>query len=273
MEDEFIPRMLEICRANDVRVVVPTIDTELATFAEHVDDFAEIGTRVLVPDRSLVAVANDKGRTHEFMMQNGIACLRQTGARVIPADIDDWRHPLIAKPSRGSASIGVHELSCPRDIMTLPDGYIVQEHAPGDEYTMDVFLDEKGSVRSVVPRRRVETRAGEVSKGLTVHNERLEGVVKEFCSLLPGGRGVLTVQAFFDKSSDEINIIEVNARFGGGYPLSYEAGADFPLWIVQESLGQRPDFDGSSWTSGLAMLRYDEAVYTMAGSVGLDELS
>lgn len=270
LSDQFIPEMLAICSKHDVRLVVPTIDTELAVLANHAPEFAAIGTRVLVPGAKLVEISNDKARTHHFMEQHRIPCLRQVSANEpLPSDIGQWRAPLMAKPRSGSASVGVHELSKIEEISELPKDYVVEEHAAGDEYTMDVFVDQSGQVRAVVPRRRLETRAGEVSKGQTVRSGRLESAVRGLCELLPDARGVLTVQAFLDEEEGRVSIIEINARFGGGYPLTYEAGANFPLWLVQESLGVTPDFEGLSWTGDLVMLRYDDAIYTSAASVGL----
>ena len=43
----------------------------------------------------------------------------------------------------------------------------------GQEYTLDILTDFAGRVRCVVPRLRIETRAGEVSKGMTVKNQTL----------------------------------------------------------------------------------------------------
>jgi carbamoyl-phosphate synthase large subunit len=54
--------------------------------------------------------------------------------------------------------------------------------------------------------------------------------------------------------------LEINPRFGGGYPLSYAAGAKYPGWLIDEYLLNKevPFFDG--WESDLLMLRYDSQV-------------
>jgi len=68
-----------------------------------------------------------------------------------------------------------------------------------------------------------------------------------------------------------VKFFDVNPRFGGGVPLAIRAGADFPKWLIQEHLGQDPEIDPNAWESGLAMLRYDEAVFRRAAEVGLDD--
>jgi carbamoyl-phosphate synthase large subunit len=55
-------------------------------------------------------------------------------------------------------------------------------------------------------------------------------------------------------------VFEVNARFGGGYPLAHEAGAHFTRWLLEESTGL-PLTATSVWEEGVLMLRYDAAFF------------
>jgi carbamoyl-phosphate synthase large subunit len=140
----------------------------------------------------------------------------------------------------------------------VPDA-IVQENIEGEEFTLDVFVDFKGSVRCIVPRKRIETRAGEVSKGMTVkHPEIMAGGTK-VVEKLPGAIGCVTVQCFLT-AAGEVIFIEINPRFGGGFPLSIKAGADFPRWIVELMLGMEPDISLDNWQDGVVMLRYDDEI-------------
>ena len=81
------------------------------------------------------------------------------------------------------------------------------------------------------------------------------------CAALPGPFGALTIQAFVDDATGELAIIELNARFGGGFPLSREAGADFPRWILEDLFGLPSTATADEWRDGLVMLRYDAAVF------------
>ena len=59
--------------------------------------------------------------------------------------------------------------------------------------------------------------------------------------------------------------IELNPRFGGGYPLSYAAGANYPDWLIREYLLDEdvPEFEG--WQDRTAMARYDdEVIFTLS---------
>ena len=67
-----------------------------------------------------------------------------------------------------------------------------------DEFTVDVYYDKYGVLKCLVPRLRIETRAGEVSKGLTS-----KGIVYDYLKdkliNLKGARGVITLQIFVNK--------------------------------------------------------------------------
>jgi carbamoyl-phosphate synthase large subunit len=132
----------------------------------------------------------------------------------------------------------------------------------GNEYTLDLYIDRAGQTRAVVPRRRLEVRAGEVSKSRI---EMRESVVQAghavACAMAAKGAwGVLNVQCI-ETEDEEVYFIEINPRFGGGCPLSIQAGYNFPKWLIQEALGwdigpiEVPDADG------LTMLRYDDAIF------------
>ena len=62
------------------------------------------------------------------------------------------------------------------------------------------------------------------------------------------------------KTTEELKGIEINPRFGGGYPLSYLAGGNFPKWIIQEYIyNEKLDYY-HDWEDNLLMLRYDDEV-------------
>jgi len=268
---EFIPVMLDICREERVTVVVPTIDTELPLYAAHREEFAEIGTTVLVSSPEVVEIGGNKDRTHGWLVSHGIPTVRQASVAEAIGDPDSWPVPLVVKPICGSSSVGVsvvHDKS-QLESSAYQNGYIVQSVAPGEEYTIDFLALRDGQCRCAVPRRRMETRAGEVSKGMTVRDVRLQELAARVCHALPGAYGCLNCQVFLDATTGTLNVIEINPRFGGGFPLTWEAGAHFPRWIVEEILGLRQSVEANSWRDRLLMLRYDEGVFLDASRAGV----
>jgi carbamoyl-phosphate synthase large subunit len=180
------------------------------------------------------------------------------------------------KPWDGYASRGTAVVRDRKELLffarRIPNP-IVQDFVEGTEHTCDVYVDFDMNVRCVVPRKRIEVRSGEVSKGQIVKNRELMHLAAELVKILEAGPGLITLQCFV-QSDGSIKLTEINPRFGGGVPLAIKAGANFPKWIISELLrskGTSSDkgkqsvsqmnisFDG--FKDDLIMLRYDDEVW------------
>lgn len=259
----FLPRLLQICEENRVALLIPTIDTELGFYSEHRKDFAAVGTTVAVSSRETVEICSDKVVTHRWLVENSFPTVRQTSPEAFLLNAREWSFPLVVKPRRGSASHGVakvtsHEML--REICKDKDDMIVQEFASGHEHTINVLVDQNGRCICAVPHIRLEVRAGEVSKGLTVKDKPLMELAAQIAERLPGAYGALNIQVFLGPDGT-LQVTEINARFGGGYPLAHRAGADFPKWMLEELLRLPSSASADQWEDGLTMLRYDDAVF------------
>jgi len=263
---EYIPTLLEICKNEGIDLLVPLIDTELPIISRNKEKFKEQETTAMISSPQAIEIAMDKLKTSRFFQSSGLPALPSY-------DYGDktWREklnfPLMLKPAQGSASKGVYKIENEKELEVLASGLpqpIIQPLIKGREYTSDLFIDFQGKVRCVVPRLRIEVRAGEVSKGMTVKNENLISLIKKAGEALPGAFGVINIQAFEDLEGN-FYLAEINPRFGGGYPLSYHAGADFPYWLYL-MLKARDKFETintDTWKENLVMLRYDdELIFT-----------
>jgi carbamoyl-phosphate synthase large subunit len=249
--------------------VVPTIDTELPALSSARDALAAQGTTVAVSSEAVVGIARDKGRTHEWLVGAGLPTVAQWDAADPPSEAS--RYPLLAKPRLGSASQGIRTVATEAEVARLParDGYVLEEIAPGYEVTTDLYVDRHGDLVAAVPRRRLEVRGGEVSKAAIVREPALEALAGHVVRSLDGASGVLNFQSFVDPASGRVAIIELNARFGGGFPLSHRAGAAFPRWLLEERCGLPPS-PRAPLQYGLVMLRYDDAVFTTTDALGCE---
>jgi len=265
-DPNFLDRVLDLCTEHSVGLLVPTIDTELPVYAAAVDEFAGFGVTVCISSPSTVKICRNKISCHEWLSANGFPTVRQTDVLTALCDPQAWPLPLIAKPYNGSASIGVRRIDTRPDLEALAkttNGCIIQEVAAGREFTINVYVNRSGECVCALPHWRMEVRAGEVSKGITVKDRRLMDLAQAVSEALPGAYGPLNIQCFMDDAG-AIRIIEINPRFGGGYPLAHHAGGRFTDWLLDELEGRRIS-SYEDWTDDLAMLRYDEAVF-VAGS-------
>lgn len=266
-DPDYVKKLLDICDRHRIDLLIPLIDTELYLLSLYSQKFKDRGVTLLVSSVRTNEICYSKKATAIFFEKIGV----KTPKVYDLSQTEDLIFPLIVKPNTGSSSVGLHYVR-DRTELAFFSNYvkdaIVQELIQGDEYTIDILLDFKGHVISIVPRLRLETRAGEVSKGITTKNPALIAAAKYVVESLPGAIGCITIQCFLQPNG-EIVFIEINPRFGGGYPLSYRAGADFPSWIVESYLGNNPKVAIDEWEDNLAMLRYDDAVFVKAHELSL----
>ena len=258
---DYIPSLLSICKKHDISLVISLIDTDLMLLSQHKSVFAAEGVTVLVCDEETNRICFDKLSSFEFFVENNI----NTPAVLSKEDIENLTEsdfPVMIKPWDGSCSIGVNIVNKMDELsfyMVHTHHAMVQRLIKGEEFTCDTYVDFKGMVRCVVPRKRLETRAGEVSKGLTVNDPVVIDAVIDCVNKLPHAVGCMTVQCF-KQADGEIIFIEINPRFGGGHPLTIHAGANFPKWILQELTEGECDASFDCWQDDLAMLRFDDEI-------------
>jgi carbamoyl-phosphate synthase large subunit len=261
---EFIEDLLGICLQHEVDLIVPTIDPELEPLSAHAARFGEIGVDLAVAAPEVVRLARDKLRTAHFLASRGVPAPRSSRLDEVTADPGAWPWPLMIKPRSGSSSVGIRILSSADQLAEFEESseYLAQELLRGEEYTVNMFFDRAGRLLCTVPHLRCEVRAGEVAKGITRRHPGLEAIASRLGEVLPGARGALCFQAMVDQAGHAV-VFELNARFGGGYPLAHQAGARFAQWLLEETTG-RPVSAHNHWQDGVLMLRYDHAVFCAA---------
>lgn len=254
----YISDLFQICQKWDIKMIIPTIDTELIILSKNRQFFLEKGIQVIISELEFIKTCRDKRICNNFFQKRGIE---------IPSKISKTNpiFPLFIKPYDGSLSKDIFLIEHQEELTDYHlenEKLIFMEYMSPeeyDEYTVDTYYDKKGTLKCVVPRKRIYVRAGEVNKGLAEKNEIIP-FIKDKLKNIEGARGCLTMQFFLGKINRRIIGIEINPRFGGGFPLSFLAGANFPKWLIQEYFENKhiPYFD--DWQNKLLMLRYDDEI-------------
>lgn len=258
-DPQYIPQLLQLCKDNGIGMIVPTIDTELLVLAENKKLFEENGIVVSVSALDFIKICRDKRNTGEFFESHGIRVPR-------PIDKNNPTFPLFAKPYDGSLSTNLHYIKnaeeLTEEILTDPK-LLFMEYIDKEvykEYTVDMYYGRDHKVKCIVPRERIKIRAGEINKGLT-EKEPLTQYLLDRLETIDGCVGCICIQVFLNRETCDVVGIEINPRFGGGYPQTYAAGGNYPEYLIREFfLGEKIEyFDG--WKDHQLMLRYDDAVY------------
>ena len=258
---EYVPALLDIVRAHDVKLLVPLTDLDLRSLARQRKKFTDLGCTVMVGSEQAITLCRDKARTNALLGENGLATINTFTLQEFLAKPF---YPCFVKPVRGSASIGAGMLHDEKElwahVATYGDLMLIQEYVPGREYTIDVYRSRDGKVRCVVPRQRLTVRSGEVEQGVTVMNEHLIDSTARLAGYLGDIWGVFCCQCRWPEDGPP-RFFEINPRFGGGAPLSIRAGANLPLYLLQEVLSRPITAEMGNFKPGMLMLRYDQAVF------------
>lgn len=243
--DDYIDKLIEVCRDNKISLVVPTIDTELEILASNKKKIQdESGAIVCVSDFESVTICCDKLKSAKFFQEHNFDY-----PKVIEEnDIKEGKleYPLFIKPRDGSSSINAFKIENQKELEFFYEyvkNPIVQEYVRGKEYTVDCFCDFDKKIITVVPRLRMATRSGEILKGRTEKNTVIIDDVKRLLQEF-GFIGQITVQCFLCEDG-AVKYIEINPRFGGGAPMSIMSGADSCERLYRLLLGETLEyFDG-----------------------------
>lgn len=260
-EESYVSSLLNLCREKGVKLIVPLIDPELPVLASAREIFLQECIIPLISTYNVVMTGYDKLLTAKFFHDNGIPTPKTLSFSENVDFSSVYDFPVIVKPRFGSASMGVHKCKNIDEVVfyasRIPEP-ILQTFLHGEEITIDVLCDFHGNPLSVVERKRLKVRAGEVERGITIKDEQLLEMTLHVVERLKPF-GVINLQCF--STSDGFFFTEINTRFGGGYPLSYFAGANFPKMILEILEGKKPTVSIFDYKEGFLMLRYDEAIY------------
>jgi len=257
-DESYLDELMEICKENNIKIVIPTIDTELSILSKAKERFLKENIFLAVSSVEICDIFYLKTTTEQFFIKVGVNTPK------IVKDLKTAKYPLFAKLDNSSLSVGAMRVDNYEEAIKLKGNYIFQEFIEGVEYTCDVFFDRDSKIKCIVPRERIEVRCGEVNKARTNKDKHILDEIKKLEPFLKGAYGTLTIQLF--KTDDKIYFIEINPRFGGGYPLSFQAGADFAKMLIDDYLGKNLEyFEG--WRDNLIMLRYDDEVIVDGNSI------
>jgi carbamoyl-phosphate synthase large subunit len=205
----------------------------------------------------------DKYQTWQWAVKNNIA-MPHTVLTIEEAlgNVKDgkMKWPLVVKPRKGSASSSIAYCNDEIQLRGAFDGCpepMVQQFVNGPEYGYDLFADDKFRPVSVYCKKKLAMRAGETDKAISTSDPALIGF----------GRKLLNAMQLFGPADVDVilsatgpQLLEINPRFGGGYPCAHLAGADFCRKLVDIRQGKTLASDIGSCPEGVCMLKQDEII-------------
>ncbi len=253
-DKKYISSLSAIIEKYEVNLLISLNDLELPILAANRELLENKGCKVVLSSTEVIDICFDKLKTIQFAKKIGIrspltfSTLHDALNALNNGTIE---FPLVIKPRWGSSSVGIE---FPESVKELKLAYelintkldksilkesssverdralLIQNKLDGDEYGVDVINDFNQVNRTVIVKKKVAMRSGETDKAKTVYQKELMATGALIGEKL-GHIGNLDCD-FFIGQSGEIYLLEMNPRFGGGYPFSHEAGVNLPKAIL-----------------------------------------
>lgn len=262
-DDDFAMQVQQVCRTHTVDLVIPCRDPGNAALA-LASDRPEVDIPLAAPVGSMVATTRDKAASADWCAAYGIPHAPTISTDTLDDKglslIDEWGFPLIAKPARGSGSLGVTVVLDDTQLHAVIDvpGMVLQPFlSPPDLLAPDLSRgvplfwevacdDEPGVMALFGPKGEIGPHMCFSARHRLGRNEALwiesDPTLEAFAAdVLPkfaaaGWRGPLNLQV--RRGADGWQVIEINARFSGGTAARLHMGLDEVGWILNAWLGE-----------------------------------
>lgn len=262
-DDHYLDAILDICKRENVDVIIPIMSAELEVLSENRNRFEEIGTIISVSDVEKIRIANNKLSLFEYLRDNGLPAPRFCAVRSledVDKAIDEIGYPIVFKITEGSGSRGTRIIDPSRsryDILfhEKPNSYYItkeefkeilsegeipemlaMEYLPGTEYTVDL-LAEKGDVKYSLCRKGLNVQTSIILDGEVVDKPEIVALCNEVAkSLKLSGNIGFDVK---ERADGTAVIMECNPRATAGVSEFTASGVNLlylcvKMWMNEE---------------------------------------
>lgn len=244
-EEKYVNLLCNLCIDKNIDIVIPVIDPEIFILSKYNELFSKNNIFVSVSDKSVLDICYNKLLMNDFLLKNGFDVPKTY------KDIESFKEalndklisfPVIIKPIYGSGSVSTYYVDSIEKIYALfSEGMIIQEVIKGQEYGADVFNDLNGNTVRCVIKRKIAMRSGETDKSETIQRKDLQKVLISMGQKL---RHICNLDCDILEKDNHYYIIDLNPRFGGGYPATHLSGVNLLSLVCDLSEGNsiHPDF-------------------------------
>lgn len=250
----YVETLFAIIRRYRVDLVIPLNDLELAIMAANKEKFEAYGAKVVISRPDLIDLCADKWRTYNFFKDLKIPTAKSfisINDTLIALAENSIKFPIILKPRWGFGSIGIEEVETDEELRlayplllaklkktliasigskTLTNLVIFQEKIVGEEYGIDILNDFEGNYYGAFAKKKLAMRAGETDKAMSIVDSRFSKIAEKIAKTT---RHVGIMDCDFFVRNGKVHFLEMNPRFGGGYPFSHAAGVHIPAMYLE----------------------------------------
>lgn len=262
----YIDKLLEICKQENVDVIMPFMSAELLPLIERKEEFEKMGVRVSVSDKRSVEITNNKYRLYSFMKEQGLSvprfarvenadellaacafcgypnnavCVKATelsgsrGIRIIKPGVSKFELLFGEKPTSFFTTMD-ELLSTLQERVCMPE-MMAMEYLPGIEGSVDL-LAENGKILYMAYRESTVNLHSIPQEGeLKENKEACEIAEKVIKALNFSGNADLDFK--YDAEGHPV-LMEINPRIAATMKIFKEGGLNLPYLRIKHLLGE-----------------------------------
>lgn len=232
-DPRFFDRALEVIEREHVSLILPTSGFDIVVYSQRKAELARRGVTVMVSDYPVLDSCIDKWKFYQRTRERFPLPHTSLNKRL------RMKLPCVVKPVRGKGSREIALCHTEEELVRQLKNHkdrLVQEYLPGEEYSIDVLSDLRGSPLVAVPRVRLATKEGISVKGRVLHDPYIQQVCMDLARFL-NLKGPSCMQ-MRRAAGGELKFLEVNPRMGGGTIFATLAGINFAQLQVALAAGK-----------------------------------
>lgn len=213
----FIKRFIS---KNKIDIIFPISDRELKILSQKKNLLMKKGVNVIVSNLEVIENCQNKIRCSKYLKKFNILCPKIIARK----DINSFL-PVIKKEINGSSSEN-QEIIFKSDQIhkSYHKKFFFQKFLKYQEFNLDILNDLNGNYLHSCVKKKLFIRSGDTDKAEIVNNKAFITFAKRLSKALKH-IGVIDVDFLYNKK--KFYVLDINPRFGGGYPFTHVYGYNY----------------------------------------------
>ncbi len=223
---DYIKKLISIVKKVKIKKIIPLSDHDLLALSENKFLFDRLNCDVIISRPEIIKSCMNKKKMYFFCKKNNINTPESFFSKNVKSKL-----PLVKKKLYGSGSLGFNFIKEKKEINKIDfKKFFLQKKIDGTEYGIDIFNDSSKNVSRICVKKKLLMRSGETDRCILVNDKKINIFAKKILSVT-NHYGNMDCDIIKDKRG-KIYLIDLNPRFGGGYPSTHISGMNFLKYIL-----------------------------------------
>lgn len=231
----YLREVKKIIKNKKISLLIPCTNYDLNILSLNIKKIEKIGCHLMVSRNDLIKKCLDKKKLYDMSIKYNFYSPK------FFKNLNEAKKSkskfFIKKLRKGHSSID-QEIIKKLKKKDFEKKYIIQEYIDGDELHLDILNDHNGKFISHCLKKKISMRFGETDIAKVTHDVKLKKLSKNLSKNLKH-IGNLDCDIIYDKTKKIPYIIDINPRFGGGYPFTHLSGNNFLGKYIFNLMGKK----------------------------------